>query len=175
MNQQLLLALFGVTAAVTSAAATIAGIVVSRRLDTRQEREKDLRERRVRSYQDLASEYFVLREAMRRVALTSLDSDETADRIEDARQAGIMWNRAVIAVWMHGAPATAALARDVDHQVNELFKSARTGQFTIEEWYSIREPSQELIDLYLEAVRVELDLPTLGKRLTDYTVRLTGE
>jgi len=171
MTVPLSVTLTGSLAALVSAAAALAGIVIGRRLDSRSDRERALRARRNQCYEDLTVQYFHLREAMRRVALSSVGSSKADDRIESAREAGVDWNRTVIGVWMHGTPEAAKRARTLDHLMNDLFTTSRNRQFTIEEWYELREDAQREMDKFIDAIRVELELSPLHMRLSDYSKR----
>lgn len=171
MTVPLSVALTGSLAALVSAASALAGIVIGRRIDSRSDREQALRIRRNQSYEALAVQYFHLREALRRVAQSTVGSTHSDDQIERAREAGVDWNRAVVGVWMHGTPNSAMHARKLDHLMNDLFIASRSGESTIDEWYEMREAAQAEMDKFLDIIRVELNLPPLQIRLSDYNNR----
>jgi hypothetical protein len=115
----------------------------------------------VRSYEDVAAEFYRLREAVRLLAMldsATPDFDVQRSRVEEAYA---QWNRILSALWLYGSEDVAVAAIKIDHEFNELLGEATriTVDWTL--WPQLREPLYTSFDDYVDAVRRELALPRL--------------
>jgi hypothetical protein len=150
-----------VLTALIAAVAGIAGLVIGRWWDIRSESDRWRRDRRVRSYEEVAAEFYRLREALRILAMldpANPDFDAQRARLEEAYA---QWNRILSALWLHGSDDVAAAAIKIDYEFNELLSKAlhMTVDWTV--WPLLREPLYASFDDYVDAVRRELSLPRL--------------
>jgi hypothetical protein len=113
------------------------------------------------SYHDLASEFYRLREAMRRVSYVSREDEQFSILVERCRDIGTDWNKSLISVWLHGSEPAVGAARRLDDAVNELFTLVRQRQLSPADWRIEREPSQQCLEIFIETVRQDLSLPSL--------------
>jgi hypothetical protein len=136
--------------------------VIGRWWDTRSESARWRRDRRVRSYEDVAAEFYRLREAVRLLAMldsATPDFDSQRSRVEETYA---QWNRTLSALWLHGAEDVAVAAIKIDHKFNELLGEARQTTVDWTLWPQLREPLYASFDDYVDAVRHELALPRLA-------------
>jgi hypothetical protein len=150
-----------VLTALIAAVAGIAGLVIGRWWDTRSESDRWRRDRRIRSYEEVAAEFYRLREAVRLLAMLDLatpDFDAQRSRVEEAYS---QWNRILSALWLHGSDDVAAAAIKIDQELNDLLGKAlrTTVDWTV--WPQLREPLYASFDDYVDAVRREFSLPRL--------------
>ena len=143
------------------AAAGIAGLVIGRWWDTRSESARWRRDRRICSYEDVAAEFYRLREAVRLLAMldpATPDFDAQRSHVEEVYA---RWNRILSALWLHGSEGVAAAAIKIDHEFNELLNEATSTTVDWTVWPQLREPLYASFDDYVDAVRRELSLPRL--------------
>ena len=70
-----------------------------------------------------------------------------------------------MATWFHGSTPVTAAVEEFDHEVVDLFHRARGRRFTWHEFQKNREPTQDALERYIQAVRKELKRPTLQVRI----------
>ena len=159
--------------ALIAAVAGLAGLVIGRWWDIRSESARWRRDRRVRSYEEVAAEFYRLREALRLLAMldpATPDFDEQRSRVE---QAYAQWNRILSAVWLHGSDNVAAAAITIDHEFNEVLSEAMRTTVDWTSWPQLREPLYAAFDDYVDAVRRELSLPRLASLRAGAALRQT--
>jgi hypothetical protein len=162
-----------VLTALIAAIAGVAGLVIGRWWDTQSESARWRRDRRIRSYEDVAAEFYRLREAVRLLAMldpATPDFNAQRSRVEEAYA---QWNTILSALWLHGSEHVAAAAISIDHEFNELLSEAirTTADWTV--WPQRREPLYASFDNYVDAVRRELSLPRLEALRAGAAVRQT--
>jgi hypothetical protein len=150
-----------VSAAVIAALAALLGLMLGRLWDVRAEHTRWRRDQRVNSYQILASEFYRLREGMRRVSRVGPEDEQFSILVDNCRDVGTDWNESLISVWLHGSERVVGAARHLDDAVNELFTLVRERQLSPAEWRIEREPSQQCLEAFIEAVRRDLQLQSL--------------
>lgn len=144
-------------AASMAAVAGLLGIMIGRFWDSRSELVRWRRDQQTTSYQRFAERYQVAQEAHRILALAD-PSDEQA--LELARPTG-GWHGALAGVWLHGSADVVAAATAVDRAQDELFHNAKQRQLSVEEWNNARIPTRRAFESFIEAVRAELNLPSV--------------
>lgn len=147
--------------ALIAAAAGIAGLLIGRWWDARSESVRWRRDRRARSYEEVAAEYYRLREALRLLAMTdseAADFDGERSRVEEAYA---QWNRILSALWLHGSENASAAALRMDHEFTEVLHTALRTTVDWTTWPRLREPLYASFDDFVDAVRKELRLPRL--------------
>ena len=152
------------SAAIIAALAGLLGLAVGRLWDVRAEGTRWRRDQRINSYQNLASDFYRLREAMRRVSFVSREDEQFGPLVEKCRDIGTIWNGSLIGVWLYGSKQVADAARSLDDAVNELFGLVRERQLSPSEWRLAREPSQQCLEAFIETVRRDMSLPSLPVR-----------
>jgi hypothetical protein len=152
------------SAAAIAGLAALLGLVLGRFWDSRVERKRWHRDQRVQSYQGVATEFYRLREAMRRVSRVGPDSELFSSLVDQCRDVGTAWNRELIAVWLHGSEPVVREARNLDDAANELFALVRERQLSSTEWRAEREPAQRCLEAFANAVRRDLSLAPLPIR-----------
>ena len=159
--------------ALIAAVAGVAGLIIGRWWDTRSESARWRRDRRIRSYEDVAAEFYRLREAVRLLAMvdpTTPDFDAQRSRVEDAYAD---WNRILAALWLHGSEDVATAAVKIDYEFNELLSEAIRTTVDWTGWPGLREPLYASFDDFVDAVRHELSLPRLHALRAGAAVRQT--
>src|SRR5438105_2945183 len=78
----------------------------------------------------LASDFYRLREAMRRVSLVNQEDGQFELLVEKCRDVGTAWNGSLVGVWLYGSKQVADAARHLDDAVNELFGLVRERQLS---------------------------------------------
>jgi hypothetical protein len=147
--------------ALIAAVAGIGGLVIGRWWDTRSESTRWRRDRRIRSYEDVAAEFYRLREAVRLLAMLDSATPDLEAQRSRVEETYAQWNRTLSALWLHGSEDVAVAAIKIDHQFNALLSEALR---TTADWTSgpqLREPLYASFDDYVDAVRRELALPRL--------------
>jgi len=139
--------------------AGLLGLLAGRFWDSRSEARRWRRDQRIRTYEQFAGAYYASREAFRIVALLDPGSADAEAAASQAFDRGVTFNRAMVAVWLHGSAQVAIAAHQVDVALNELMMTARARRFTWEEWRERRAPAEHAIERFTEAVRAELSLP----------------
>jgi hypothetical protein len=119
----------------------------------------------VRSYQWLTEEFHRIDEAFRSAALLAPTTKECDEVISEARRVGIGWDNAMAAVWLYGSHGVVAAARTADDQLTELFLNAQRREFSPDEWEEESRSSRDAFENFVDQVRKDLGLPTLGVRL----------
>ena len=159
--------------AIIAALAALLGVTLGRLWDIRSEHTRWRRDQRLNSYQNLASDFYRLREAMRRVSSVGREEEQYSILVENCRDIGVDWNKSLISVWLHGSEQVASTARSLD--VNELFGLVRKRQLSPADWRLEREPAQRCLEAFIEAVRQDLSLPSLLVRRHWRPPKLTDE
>lgn len=152
------------SAAIIAALAALLGLTIGRLWDVKAEHTRWRRDQRIKSYENLASDFYRLREAMRRVSRVGPEGEQFDDLVQDCRDVGMDWNRGLISVWLHGSERVAETARQLDDAVNELFTLVRQRQLSAAEWRVERQRSEHCLESFIEAVRRDLLLPSLPVR-----------
>jgi hypothetical protein len=151
-----------VLTALIAAVAGIGGLIIGRWWDIRSESDRWRRDRRVRAYEEVAAEFYRLREAVRLLAMldpAAPDADAQRSLVEEAYA---QWNRILSALWLHGSESVAAAAIRIDHEFNQLLGEATRTTVDWSVWPRLREPLYASFDDYVDAVRRELSLPRLA-------------
>jgi hypothetical protein len=148
-----------------AALAGVAGLMIGRLWDSRAEIARWRRDQRVRVYEDLASAYYAVREAIRALAMTDPETAEAESAEIRVLEAAVEWNRDVVAAWLHGSKLVTVAVEDFDHEVTGLYHRARLRRFTWIEFQEDRESAQEALERYIEAVRRELRRPAINVRI----------
>lgn len=164
-----------VNAALAAAVAGLLGVVLGRFWDTRSESARWRRDAKVRSYQDLAAEFYDYREVIREVSVSSRDPSEFSEQMKRLWQSHAVWNRILSAVWLHGSEKAAVAAYELDHAVSVLGEWVMDHQVPEGEWASRKEPVEKRFDDYVDAVRRDLSLPALGIRRARAGDRVSGQ
>jgi hypothetical protein len=146
-------------ATIVAGFAGLLGLLAGRFWDSRSEARRWRRDQRIRTYEEFAGAYYASREAYRVVALLDPGSADAEAAAGEAFDRGVTFNRAVVAVWLHGSAQVAIAAHEVDVALNELMITARSRRFTWEEWREWRAPAEHAIERFTEGVRAELSLP----------------
>ncbi|MFI7669286.1 hypothetical protein [Nocardia sp. NPDC049526] len=149
------------TAALLVALAGIFGVAIGRMWDTRSESARWRRDQKTASYQRVAEQFQVTYEAIRVVALASLDDDAFKALVEHTRIEGFAsWDSAVAAVWLHGSADVVHAVTRLDEAVGELFYAAVDRRIhALPDWNRARRPAREAFEQFIEAARKELNLP----------------
>lgn len=148
-------------ATVIAGLAAIVGLVLGRFWDSRSETARWRRDQRIRTYEQVGGSYYALREAIRVLAMLEPSSESTPEVASRALDLGVEFNRAIVAVWLHGSGPVAAAVREIDREVIKMFLAAREHRFSWEEWRDVRAPAEHALERFIEAVRSELSLPQL--------------
>jgi hypothetical protein len=147
--------------ALIAAVAGVGGLIIGRWWDTRSESVRWRRDRRVRSYEEVAAEFYRLREAVRLLAMldpATPDFDAQRSLVEEAYA---QWNRVLSTLWLHGSETVAAAAIRIDYEFNQLLSEAIRTTVGWSVWPQLREPLYASFDDYVDAVRRDLSLPRL--------------
>lgn len=152
------------SAAIIAALAALLGLTLGRLWDIKSEHTRWRRDQRVSSYQSLASDFYRLREAMRRVSFVGPGDEEFSALVDKCREIGTDWNRSLVGVWLNGSEQVASAARHMDDAVNQLFMLVRERKLSPSDWRVGREPAQKSLEAFIEAVRQDLSLPSLSIR-----------
>lgn len=148
--------------ALMAAVAGIGGLIIGRWWDTRAELDRWRRDRRVRSYEEAAAEFYRLREVVRVLAMldpATPDFDAQRSRVEEAYA---QWNKVLSALWLHGSEDVAAAAIRIDFEFNQLLSEAMQTTVNWSMWPRLREPLYASFDDYIDVVRRDLSLPRLA-------------
>jgi hypothetical protein len=149
-------------ATILAALAGLLGLAAGRLWDARTEATRWRRDQRIRIYESLASGYYQVREAIRVLAMSEPNTNESeAAEIRVLEVAANDWNRQVVAAWLHGSAPVIAKVENLDRRIVELFFRARARRFTWQEFQGARETTQEAIEQYIETIRKELKQPSL--------------
>ncbi|MEV8019102.1 hypothetical protein AB0O76_22715 [Streptomyces sp. NPDC086554] len=141
--------------------AGLAGLVIGRFWDSRSESARWRRDLRVRSYEDVAKEFYHHRALIQRCSALSVDSSEKEEAVRVLSDHHAVWNQQLTALWIHGSEPAAATAYSLDHEMSALRRIAIREQIPFSSWHLRREPVQQAFDDFLDAVRADLSLPAL--------------
>jgi hypothetical protein len=153
-------------AATIGALAALFGLVIGRLWDNRLESRRWRRDQRIRVYEKFAAVHYEMREALRVLALTKPSTPEAAAAENRVRELGADWNKAMVAVWLHGSGPVTEAVRRLDEEVVRLVDIVRSRQLTWEEFREQRSAASRNLEAYVEAVRGELKLPRLDVAVT---------
>jgi hypothetical protein len=159
--------------ALIAAVTGLVGLAIGRWWDIRSESHRWRRDRRVRSYEDVATEFYHLREAVRQLAMLDRATPAFTDRRAGVEDAYARWNRTLAALWLHGSESVATAALTIDHAFNELLARALSTTVDWDTWPRLREPLYAAFDDYVDAVRRDLSLPRLTALRAGSAVRQT--
>jgi hypothetical protein len=149
-------------ATVLAGIAGLIGIVIGRLWDTRSESARWRRDRRVQSYQDVASAFYTFREALRLLGELEPGTPEFDRQRERTAEVSADWNRSLASVWLQGSELAAAAALELDHALVVLLRRAITGVIDWQAWPEARESAQQAFDDFVDAVRTDLAMPKLA-------------
>lgn len=149
-------------AAVLAGLAGLIGIVIGRLWDTRSESARWRRDRRVQSYQDVAAEFYRLRETIRVLGELQPQAPEFDQQRRHAAEVSADRNRSLSALWLQGSESAATAALKLDHALVVLLRRAITEVIDWQAWPEAREPVQRAFDDFVDAVRADLALPALA-------------
>jgi len=156
-------------AAVIGALAAIFGLALGRFWDARSELKRWRRDQRIRVYEQFASVHYEVREAMRVLALTEPGTSEADVAEHRVRALGADWNRAMVAVWLHGSEPVTGAIHNLDQELYRLLEVVRSRRLSWEEFRDQRAAVSGSLEAYVEAVREELKRPRLTVSLTTVT------
>jgi hypothetical protein len=151
-----------VQSALWAGLAALVGLVVGRLWDIRSESRRWRRDRRVESYQEVASVFYQYREAIRALGRTARPSAAFDEQRNEVDRFRTEWNRALAGLWLRGSEEAARCALAVDYSLVTLAHRATTGPIELHEWPLVREPAQTAYDDFIDAIRGDLGLPPLA-------------
>jgi hypothetical protein len=151
-----------VVPAILAAVAGVLGLVLGRYWDSHAEARRWRRDQRVRIYEQFATAYYISREAYRSVAVLAPGTPDAEVAASTALGLGVDFNRTLIALWLHGSANAAVAAHELDIEMNKLFITAGSRQFTWDAWRAERSPAERALERFTETVRAELGLPRVN-------------
>jgi hypothetical protein len=149
-------------AAILAGLAGLLGILLGRVWDQKSESSRWRRDRRVQSYQEVASDFYQYRNVIRRVAGAPRGTPEFEDLSARLYNGHAVWNQRLSALWLHGAGKVTLAAYELDHALAQLGEEAMNMGIGADEWPVRKGPAHEKFDDFIDAVRSDLKLSVLG-------------